>query len=79
MAAEYHVEDKVFTTYREAAAWALVVAASKGEATLDVICYSEKDAHDYGGDDGVKQYREDPDASVFERYTIRVSCLGMIA
>lgn len=41
------------------------------DVKLDILVHSEAGARWVGGDDAVKRYREDPDASVFERYQIR--------
>jgi len=37
---------------------------------IDVCVYSEAGADFHGGDDAVKSYREDPDASVHERIEV---------
>lgn len=79
---EYAVDDRsgerIFKTFDEAAAFALSLAISRGDATLDVLVYSEEGAEWYGGDDAVEQYNEDPDASVFERIEIEVNNAGMV-
>jgi hypothetical protein len=81
----YHVDDasgreRVFSTFESAASFAVVVAAMKGETVyLDVVVWSEQGARCYGGDDAVNSYREDPEASVFERYEIRVEPKGRVA
>ena len=80
---EYHVDlngkTEVRKKFDEAAALAFAAAASRGEATLDVVIWSKAGARFYGGDDAVEQYEEDPEASVFERYEIKVNALGRIA
>lgn len=44
------------------------IAASNGEASsVDVLVWTEAGARWYGGDDAIERYREDPEASVFER------------
>ena len=84
-AVEYHVspahgsKTRVFKDFPRAAEHALAVACSCGEVVLDVCVYSETGAFSYGGDDAVESYREDPDASVFERYEIKVNAAGRIA
>ncbi len=82
---EFHVEAKryletrVYTTMGEAASVAIGVAASTGlTVTIDVCIWSEAGAKAYGGDHGVEQYREDPDASVFERIEVKANALGRI-
>lgn len=80
---EYAVDDasgaeRTFHDFDEAAGFALSVAVSRGETDLDVLIWSEKGAKFYGGDDAVEQYNEDPEASVFERFEIRVNAVGRI-
>ena len=80
---EYAVDDaggkeRVFKTFDEAAGFALAVAVGRGSSNLDVLIFSEKGAKFYGGDDAVDQYNEDPEASVFERFEIRVNAVGRI-
>jgi len=80
---EYAVEDgsargRIFKTFDEAASFALRMAMDRGETELDVLIWSKKGAEWYGGDDAVDQYNEDPEASVFERFEIRVNAVGRI-
>lgn len=71
--------ERVFKTADEAAGFAVSVAISgKENVYIDVIIWDEDGARFYGGDDAVEQYREDPDASVFERYEINVNCVGRV-
>lgn len=72
-------QEQVFKTFDEAAAFALSVAIGSGEANLDVLIWSTWGAKFYGGDDAVAQYKEDPEASVFERFEIRVNAVGRIS
>jgi hypothetical protein len=72
-------EERIFKTWDEAAGFALVIAMGRGESSLDVLVYSEEGARWAQGDEGVDQYREDPDASVFERYEIKVNAVGRVA
>ena len=81
---EYSVDDasgqeRIFKTFDEAAAFALSIAIARGEADLDVLIHSTWGAKFYGGDDAVVQYKEDPEASVFERFEIRVNNAGRIS
>jgi hypothetical protein len=62
----------------EAVAAAFNVALAYGKANLDVIISSRAGAKAYGGDDAVEQYDEDPEASVFERFEVRVNALGRV-
>lgn len=80
---EYHVDRPDGSTVHtndpaEAALTALSVAMSRGEAVLDVVVWSESGARAYGGDDAVEQYREDPEASVFDRFEIKVNNVGRV-
>ena len=80
---EYHVEIlgntkiEVYSTLIEAR-----FALGNKVGKVDVCIWSEEGAHSYGGDWAVAQYREDPDASVFERYERlpgrMLECIGMI-
>lgn len=80
---EFAVDDAsgkqcAFNTFASAAVFALQVAASRGEAKLDVLILSEEGARFYGGDEAVERYNEDPEASVFERLEIKVNNVGMV-
>jgi hypothetical protein len=80
---DYAVDDAsgkehIFKTWGEAAEFALGMAASRGESNLDVLIHSTWGAKFYGGDDAVQQYKEDPEASVFERFEIKVNAVGRI-
>ena len=81
---DYAVEDgsgkeRIFKTWDEAASFALGMAISRGESVLDVLVHSTWGAKFYGGDDAVQQYKEDPEASVFERFEIRVNAVGRVS
>lgn len=84
MSAEYHVartgstDTTIFESWDAACAKALTIAASSGQSTIDVVCHSEDEAFNYGGLDAVERYRDDPDASVFERFEIKANCVGMV-
>jgi hypothetical protein len=80
---EYAVDDTggnehVFKTFDEAAGFALSIAVARGESALDVLIWSKAGARAYGGDDAVEQYEEDPEASVFERFEIKVNAVGRV-
>lgn len=70
--------DSNFKTFDEAAAHAVVIALTRGKADIDVLIWSESGAKFYGGDDAVDQYNEDPEASVFERFEVRVNAVGRV-
>lgn len=79
----FEVEDgsgrnRDFKSFKEAAAFALVMAASGRRTFLDVIVWSRAGARAWGGDDAVERYKEDPEASVFERLEIRVNNMGRV-
>jgi hypothetical protein len=80
---EYAVDDpngqeRIFKSFDEAAGFALGMAISRGESVIDVLIWSKAGARWYGGEDAVEQYNEDPDASVFERFEIRVNAVGRV-
>lgn len=57
-----------------------IARAMQGQAmVLDVCIFSEDGANYYGGDDGLELYREDPDASVFERFEVTCNFVGKVA
>lgn len=76
---EYHVTDPhgkdfVFDNFGAMAGAILSDSLSgmDGKYQADVVVWSEAGARFYGGDDAVEQYREDPDASVFERFEVEI-------
>jgi len=81
---EFHVDRpaaKPFITnsFDEAAGMAISLAASNGRpVNLDVVCWDVAAARVWGGDEGVEQYREDPEASVFERIVVRADAQGRV-
>lgn len=81
---EYHVSPngngnaRVFYDFPSASTHALTIATANGSAVLDVCICSEDGAREYGGDDAVDSYREDPEASVFERFEIKVNAVGRV-
>jgi len=82
---EYAVDDingneRIFKTFDEAAGHAVGLAMYQGKTVnLDVLIWDEEGAEWYGGDDAVEQYNEDPEASVFERFEIRVNAVGRVS
>lgn len=69
---------RTFKRFDEAAGFAVAVAASRGEADLDVLIHSVAGARWYGGDHAVSEYKSDPDASVSDRIEIRVNHVGRV-
>ena len=67
-----------FTDAKEAKAFAIDVAVARGESVIDVLVWSADGARAYGGDDAVDRYYEDPEASVFERFEIKVNNAGRV-
>jgi len=55
-----------------------VAISGRPRVNLDVLVWNEEGAEWYGGDDAVERYREDPEASVFERFEIKVNPVGMV-
>lgn len=72
-------ESRYFKHFNEAAAFAVTHAASGRPVELDVLIHSRAGAKWWGGDYAVKQYNDDPDASVSERLVISVDARGRIA
>lgn len=81
---EFHVsagesKARVHRTWKEAAADAVQMSASRGGemAVIDVTTWSRAAAKAWTGD--TEMYDEDPDASVFERFEVRARSVGRIA
>jgi hypothetical protein len=70
--------ERVYPSFDEALSSAFSVALSAGRTNLDVLVYSEEGAEVFGGDSAVEEYREDPEASVFRRFEIRVQDMGRV-
>jgi cold shock CspA family protein len=72
--------ERIFKDFNEAAGFAFSIAASGRENVyLDVLIFSKAGARAWGGDEAVEQYNEDPEASVFERFEIKVNAMGRVA
>ena len=67
-----------YKTFLEAAGHALNGGIANGHVTLDVIVHSRAGARWLGGDDAVERYDEDPEASVFDRFEIKVNSVGRV-
>jgi hypothetical protein len=68
-----------FSRWDEAVLWAVAISGTHGtEAVVDVLVHSRAGARHWLGDYGVEQYDEDPEASVFQRISIRVEDKGRI-
>ncbi|HSX22535.1 MAG TPA: hypothetical protein VLE97_07165 [Gaiellaceae bacterium] len=83
---EYMVDDasgrpRYFKSSNEAAGFAISIAMSRGqEVNIDVLVHSSAGARWYrGSSDGVDEYNEDPEASVFDRIVVRAESQGRIS
>ena len=81
---EFHVDNDgrtwVLKHFGEACAMAVGFACSDGlPRFVDVVVIDEEGARAWGGDAAVETYREDPEASVFERIEIKATSHGRIA
>ena len=76
----FEIKDKSFSTFPDAAVFAVARSASTGEKVeIDVITLSRSAAKAWAGDHGVEVYDEDPEASVHERIVVQAESLGRIA
>lgn len=81
---EYAVSDasgreRIFKDFDSAAGFAVAIAASTGRpSNLDVLVYSEAGARAWFGPEGVTSYREDPEASVFQRIRVTANDQGRV-
>lgn len=82
---EYHIDlvgapTAIYKRWDQAMGHATSLAVSHGETVVvDCVVWSEQGAKWLYGEDGVTQYREDPDASVFERFEVNVANVGRVA
>lgn len=69
-----------FKDWAEAASVAVAMSASGGgeEAVIDVLVHSVEGAQHWLGGYGADMYREDPEASVFQRFSLRVQDKGRV-
>ncbi|MBK8254949.1 MAG: hypothetical protein IPK82_20115 [Polyangiaceae bacterium] len=68
-----------FPALEDALRHAFACAAGSGEKViLDVLVSSPAGAKAWAGDDGVEQYLDDPEASVFERFELKVNSMGRV-
>lgn len=59
---------------------AVAMSASDGKPSeINVVIWSRSGARAWGGEYGMEQYEEDPEASVFDRIRIRADALGRIS
>jgi hypothetical protein len=75
-------KQRIFKTPGEASAFAVAMSMSRGgdPIHLDVLVYSAAGARAYrGSSDGAEEYKEDPDASVFDRIVVRADAIGRVA
>lgn len=80
---EYAVDvnghEGIFQSFDAAAVQAVQEAMRCGEAVIDVLVSSEEGAKHVGGSDAVEQYLEDPEASVFQRYELKINLAGRVS
>ena len=77
---DYQGNEKIFKTFEDAAAFAIVKAMSNGEKVeIDVLVWTRAGASWLEGDYGVEVYDEDPEASVHKRIVIRADDQGRVA
>lgn len=83
---EYAVDDasgkqRTFKSSNEAAGFAIALSMSHGKpVNLDVLVHSPAGARWYrGSSDGVTEYEEDPEASVFDRIVISAESTGRVS
>jgi hypothetical protein len=82
---EFAVDDstghqRIFKKFPDACALAVSLAASDGRPhNVDVLAYGVGDARAWAGDYGVREYKADPEASVFDRFEVRADDKGRIA
>lgn len=76
----YQGEQQIFKKSGDAALFALEKSISRGgePVNVDVLVYSRAGAKWYRGMSGEEEYDEDPEASVFERITIRAEAIGRV-
>ncbi len=76
---EFQIGQAVARTFEEAAALAMSQSLAHGRpVVVDVVVWSKAGARWYGGDDAVAQYKEDPEASVFERIVVQAQSQGRV-
>lgn len=69
-----------FKAWPEACAMAVRLAATDGRSYhVDVLCYGEDGAKAWAGEEGIERYRDDPEASVFDRIVVKAESFGRIA
>lgn len=81
---EFSVDDasggeRIFKTFDEAAGFAVALAASGRKSSINILVYSRSGAKWLAGDEGVAEYEEDPDASVFRRIVIKADDQGRVS
>ena len=76
----FEVEEQKFSTFRDAAEFAVAHSALTGKKVeIDVITLSLSAAEAWAGDFGVEVYEENPEASVHERIVVQARSQGSIA
>ena len=72
---------RYFKSSNEAAGFAISLAMSHGRSVnIDVLVHSPAGARWYRGtSEGVDEYNEDPDASVFDRIVVSAESIGRVS
>lgn len=71
---------RYYSKWDDAVIRAFAASAQRGgdEVVIDVLIYGRAGAKAWMGAEGVRQYDEDPEASVFQRFSIRANDEGRI-
>ena len=75
---EFQIDQKTFKTFAEACEHAVILAVMGSNVTIDVIVWTASGARWWGGAEAVMQYRDDPEASVFERIVVKADSKGRV-
>lgn len=76
---EFAVGDRYFKTIDEATVQAVGMSLSNGDTIfIDILVHGPQGAKWFAGDDGVEQYMDDPEASVFERIAVKAESYGRV-
>jgi len=73
--------EEIFRRFADALEMAIVQSISLGEkwTNVNVLIYSEAGAKWWGGEAALKSYREDPEASVSHRISVKGDDRGRVA
>jgi hypothetical protein len=75
----YDGSEKIFKHFDQAVMFAVHKSLSgRSDVHVDVLIHSVAGARWWGGNDGVEEYRSDPDASVAQRIEIKAIDVGRV-